>query len=425
MTLPGPWRFWLLWGLVAVLALAGVWLLERTFRAGDPQTAGSTFGHNTRGSQALLQLARSQNVGPVQRRRPFLDPLPAETAQIWIIAPYFPLQIGESARLRDWVADGGTLILISRGSGSTATLGPGSEMLTESLIGLLEEASPVSHKLSRPETQALLPLTEMVSPAHPIPVRGDEPLLALSARPVIPGHPLCGPPAPLPALPVQRAGNWELAVTRADPLKLKSDHGWIPLWNTDVGPVLAERTLGKGKIIYGTQPEWFCNALLTSPECATIATRLLLYRTRPGATEFSEFHHGFRGRLRGFSDLAGAAWGQALLWLGIVLALALWSYGVRFAAPAPPAAPPVPDPAGYVEALGRLYQRAGALEIVHYNLAACYRRLVQLPPDTRTGGAVPLVTRPALKARLEALLRIKPERRTASQILDALRTDPQ
>jgi len=301
---------------------------------------------------------------------PILEPLTDDIAQLWIVAPDDALREGESRQILNWVAKGGTLVLIAK-------VDPGAQQSqaipVESFGPLLNGGTLKPAKLGEGDVAAL-PNPRDITPLHLDSKLEAEDLKALPAYPTAASDTLTAGVLQLPVFPAPMATEFGIPLVNNGTGEELTGSRFEPIWSTKYGAVVARRRQGTGQIIVVTQPEWVSNALISSDAPLTFATHLLQDRTRKGKTLFSEYHHGFHRSMRGLGDLERVPWGRAVLWLGAVLGLAILSSSARFVAVPPLIPPPPPDPAGYARALGNLYQRARAVENIHYNLAAFYRR---------------------------------------------------
>ncbi|HYE80019.1 MAG TPA: DUF4350 domain-containing protein [bacterium] len=362
------WGFWLSAGIVVALGLLG-WAMQVALVRSTPGSTGSTLSMNTCGCAALYALAGALGLEPQRRYSPAVEDLGPEVAQFWLIAPAEPLQPGEAEALLRWVSAGGMLVAVAKAPliGMQGLTPTGTLDTIEPFLG----ADFVTIDLPPGVVADLQELPQLL-PGLTLPQVGSQAPLGLRTYPVSPNHPLTQGIGPLPAVPTAASQGWSVGVF--EPAAGAGAGAWEPLLASEVGTLLVRRRIGRGQILASTQPEWLANALLSAEAPRQLAARLLQARTRQGATVFSEFHHGRHGELRGWRSLWAVPWGRAVLWWGVVLLLAMLSAGWRFVAIPPMPTPAPPDPAAYPEALGRLYHRARALELIHYNLATFYRR---------------------------------------------------
>lgn len=400
------------WIALAILLLLGLpFAIQLLMQRSRPGEAGSTYSQNSRGAAGLLALAKSREQDPVQYRKPLLEPIPGAIAQIWLIQPAEPLRAGEAGFLDRWVAEGGTLILVAKGDRAyTGLSGFGALSFSDPLDRLTGDAEFENVSLATSSAAQLQPLEPWAELGWAIPTLHNTPAVGLPVQNAQQGHPLLHALPPLLAVPFAQGNNWILPVLirRSSAEDIASP--LLPLLTTAEGTIMGERMHGQGRVVVLTTTEWVTNALLAAPACGELAARLLDYRTRPGSTLFLEAPHGYQSQLRGMRELLAASWGRLLIWLGLVVLLAMFSYGIRFVPARPDATTSSPEPVIYAEALGRLYARARAWEVVFYNLAAYFRYQSQRPVDDYSAAPESLERR----HRARRLTRLLAERDPAS-----------
>lgn len=415
--------FWLSVGIVAAVAIA-LWVVQATLVKSVPGSIGSTISHNTRGTAGLFALTDALGLDPVRRYAPAVDDLGPKVAQYWLIAPAEPLQPGEAEALNAWIARGGTLLVFAK-SGLSLPMGTQAMsgfQLPQSIEPFLGQGEIWSEDLHGALANALVPLESLADVPEEVPVTAGQELMALPAYPVNAQHPLAAGIRTLPAIPSPSGTGWGLGVLQQRALGGAQEAGlWEPIWGSQAGSLMVVRKVGLGQVIACSQTEWVSNALMGSPGPRELAARLLMARTRDGSTVFSEFHHGRHGELRGWKALAQVPWGRAVIWWLVVMVVGMVSAGWRFVAVPPIAAPAAPDPAGYSEALGHLYARAGAVQNIHYNLANFYQRRARSARGQDGRGSAEGRAR-AIGAA-QKLGQVDPQRRSIKAILAALR-DP-
>jgi|GEM_PF-4323995 len=407
-----------------VVVLSGLpFLAIMLLQPSRPGEAGSTLSRNTRGAEALYRLAELGEYDPTRRQRALFEPLPESVAQIWIVQPATGLEWNEIDFLQQWIAGGGTLVLVSKSDPIPPMNSMGNITNIAPLTQLLYDTNFQRIELDSDTIDTLTPLAPWAKVEWDLPTIQDDTPQGLPVMPAAAHHPLTNGLPQMLAVPYALGGQWQVQIL---------DQGFViapsetmhPLLTTDAGPIMGEYALGSGHIVALTQTEWLTNALLPSAPCAEFGSRLLAYRTRPGSTMFLEHVHGHTAGLRGIADLAGASWGQLVLWSGFVLLLAIASAGMRFVAPLPQPSAPRPEPGDYVEALGRLYSRAQAWEAVPYNLLAYFRYQSRYVADhTATPGTA--LARRRRSARIAAVLERAPYSQLTPRALQDLLIAPE
>ncbi len=225
-------------------------------------------------------------------------------------------------------------------------------------------------------------------PARPLDVR--DPLAGDIA--IIGGRDTPSHAAPLVASPLTHNVT-SVSVSSKVRLAPAGGSAWQTLFRDDYGVIMAQKPLGKGRVIVAADPLLVSNQGV--PQADNVVFLANAVQAAIGQTArdvvFDEYHHGV-----GFEAVAAAQqnWISALplplkraAWAGAVLLLILLYNGnQRFgAAQALPLAIYRPS-ADYVHSLARWYRRADAADIVADTLLDDLRHFValhlELPPDT-------------------------------------------
>lgn len=224
------------------------------------------------------------------------------------------------------------------------------------------------------------------------------------ARPLDAGDPLAGDvaiidardtpshAAPVTASPLTR-GVTAISVSSKVRLAPAGRSAWQTLFRDEYGVIVAQKPLGKGRVIVAADPLLVSNQGV--PQADNVVFLANAVQSAIGQTErdvvFDEYHHGV-----GFEAVAAARqnWISALplplkraAWAGVALLLVLLYNGnQRFgAARAAPLGAFRPS-ADYVHSLARWYRRAEAADIVAETLLNDLLHSIalhlELPPDT-------------------------------------------
>ncbi len=136
--------------------------------------------------------------------------------------------------------------------------------------------------------------------------------------------------------------------------------GYKTLMKDEKGILAAVKPQGKGRIIVIADPSLITNAGIGRSDNAVFIANLATLNARKGETiVFDEYHQGY-GEKRSVAHLLGKYGRMAAVLLAMALIFALYSVGRRFGAVRPAEKPSVRVNYEYIEAMGRLYQRAGA-----------------------------------------------------------------
>ncbi|MBI4576695.1 MAG: hypothetical protein HY722_10575 [Planctomycetes bacterium] len=314
--------------VVAVLVLAGG-------GRGTHAPPYSTLRADGVGLRAAFDYAQLMGLGPrrLERDLTVLDGL----SLLFVVEPASGLFFGtfgggEVRAITDWVARGGTLVLC----GTTTT----------ELHGAFEVGLASSR-------------TTAGGPARMVGLHryGEGMHLARDATGYLEAH---------------RPGAVVLAVDEAD------------------RPVALVQRHGRGRVVTVADAGILANERLAQADNAVFLDRLLWAHGAPGEVGFDEYHHGARSH-RNVMGLLGRHGLEAAL-AQILLAAAVLARATGGASGARPAPPP-PDEAasgvgGYLEAMARIYAKAGAtrrvVEVAHEELRRELASRLRLPPGFAT-----------------------------------------
>jgi hypothetical protein len=283
-----------------------------------------------------------------------------------------------------WVREGGTLVLIDNPIYNTSSASSGT------YVGGYSEADDlIQHWLTRLEiTSGIREITSLA---------GDKVDDTSDRR-----------------LPVGPSGKVDLAL---DPIRIVNtykhsglvrpfayrfsmtrvrDDELQPVLRDPFGTVLVWARYGNGEVWLVSDPFMFSNLILDEADNAGTAVSVIL-SSRGGDNStvlFDEYHLGFV-QTRSIADAARTPLGRAILYLGVILALALGTAGARFGpVRKPPGAIGVSQRA-FVKALATLWQGANATTAV---ADALWRRY----------GTRKLLRRRGLEETLDTMRRDKP-----------------
>ena len=290
----------------ATALLVVVLLILARGEAGPPQTSTpSSFDYGPAGYAAVYELLQREDVNVSRFERSHLLLSHETGALVLAQVPYSLLFGGGLSRsdvtaLKNWVAGGGTLVVLSPPYGDAG----------DTLLGI-----PATRTRKQPARRALA-FTELPVTAG---VKGV-------------------------------SGNF--AVEFGDRAALKA----LPLLVTSSGVVALKYRLGRGTVVALTDPSIFSNARLRDPDNARFAFNLLAsFRS----VAFDETVHGFTGGTSLWGALPVTARWSAIVCLTAVI-LAVIGNLFRFAPPLRLAQADEPDSSAYLTAMANLLERAGA-----------------------------------------------------------------
>ena len=140
------------------------------------------------------------------------------------------------------------------------------------------------------------------------------------------------------------------------------------------GIVLARKHVGNGWVYIISDPYIFSNMLIQEVDNAQLATGIAMSSTSGDKARivFDEYHLGFV-QTRSLGDAARTPVGKAILYLGVIAALAIASAGARLGRPRKGQVPVGVSQRAFVEALAGLWQGANATTSVADALWRRYR----------------------------------------------------
>lgn len=145
-------------------------------------------------------------------------------------------------------------------------------------------------------------------------------------------------------------------------------------------PIVGILRRGRGEILAIADGQLLSNDRILAGGIAPLVVRAAAEWTPPGgALWFDEYHHGHRGGspYRALARmLATEGVGRTALQLIVVALLALVPAAVRFGAPRAVGPRPRRSPLEHVDALGRIYEQAGAEELARRRLIAGFARRI-------------------------------------------------
>ena len=265
----------------------------------------TTYSAAVGGYKALYLWLHSLNL-PVRRWERTLNDLPAEASVLVMVEPELGPTKGEVNTLKEWVAHGGTFVLIGR-QPNLLWLNLGFELQPVFVMQHLQDKTEPLRFQTGPYTQGVKTLDYN-------------------------GHP-------------------DLSSSRPQ--------GIVHLRSGTTG-LLVVLDEGEGKVIGLSDPTLFSNGSLRKGDHARLALNLLLTHLGNGELLIDEYHHGYG---RAISVLAHLFSSRALIPLlqAILILFLLWaSRGRRFGPPRPLLQKKRSSSLEHVRAMAQLYQRAKA-----------------------------------------------------------------
>jgi len=333
--------------VVGVLFLVNL-LLSRPSKPsyGVNDRTGSTYSKAPDGCELLFRLLESLDIDAVQHRYPLIEGyVPDATDTIWHTRSSSPgTGKDEVEWLEQWVTAGGTLILVDN---PTVRIAASTDSYNEEIEDLVLAdwfdkfgLEPVTRELRGPGDQG--PISDEV---HRMSVRnvgdwelGDvEEIFTYRRRGLI---------RPVVYRFARAAGSTKEGIAKVtDPY----------------GIVVASLDYGRGRVWMVSDPYVFGNLYVQEPGNSIVAVSMII-ESRDGEFStvlFDEYHLGFI-QTRTVADAAATPVGRAILYLGLIAALALGIAGARFGPiRKPPGAIGVSQRA-FVRALAGLWMGAGA-----------------------------------------------------------------
>ena len=304
MSRGGPTNWWKVGGLGILLLLAvyGLVALESgEINKGDERR--TTYSTAAGGYKALYLWLDKLSL-PVKRWERTLSDLPVEASVLVLAEPELSPTRGELKSLREWIAHGGTFVLIAR-----------QPNLFWSELGLeLEPVFGMQHSEDKKE-----PLRFQPGPY----TRG---IITLNYN----SHARLSSSRPQGIVHIRSAENGLLIVLNE----------------------------GKGRVIGLTDPSLFANGSLREGDHARLALNLLLTHRGKGELLIDEYHHGY-GRATSVLEHLFSSRALIPLLQGIFILFVLWlGRGRRFGPPRPQLPLERSSSLEYVRAMAQLYQRA-------------------------------------------------------------------
>lgn len=300
--------------LVAVLVLVTAVMVRPRTAAQPPLTVRSAEPGGARALMLWLETL-GYAVEELDSEPYAVEP---EVQTLFILAPIVPFDDEALDALARWVEQGGRLVLVSAGSGSTL----------------------MQHFGLR------------------VRFAGDRLPEAVAAQPLL----LQPPVARL------QVNAWE---------GLEAEGGLAPWLVADDRVVLGSRPYGQGEVTVLTALRPLSNEALKEAASAELVLNLVGRMPTGARVAFDEYHHGFvRGQsARGLWELLLAHyWGWGLIYTVAVVYLYLWLRGRRFGPPLVAPGATRRSVSEYVASLGALYRRAGQRGYVADRLADQLKR---------------------------------------------------
>lgn len=294
-------------GLWVLLFLATYVLvaLESSQISSESSDRRTTYSAEAGGYKALYLWLGALKI-PVRRWERRLGDLPAETSVLLMVEPELGSGSGELELLKEWIANGGTFVLIASRP----------NMFLESMKLELESVFGMHH--GDDDNEGFLfqpgPYTQGVRSLHSN------------------GHP--GLASPRPQAVVHIKSSW--------------------------GGLLLAIEKGKGRVIALADPDLLCNESLRDGDHGRLALNILLSHLGNGTLLIDEYHHGYG---RAISVMQHFVRSRALVptLQGILFLLVLWAAkGRRFGPTRPVIQEQRRSSLEYVRAMAHLYQRARA-----------------------------------------------------------------
>jgi hypothetical protein len=289
-------------GLLLFLAFYGLMALESSgMHKGDERR--TTYSTAAEGYKALYLWLDELNL-PVKRWERDLNILPGEASVLVMVEPELGPSKGELKSLREWIASGGTFVLIAR-QANVFWVDMGFELEPMLVMQHLQAKKDPLHFQPGPYTRGVRAIHYY-----------DHPRLSSSD--------------PQGIVHVRSAG----------------------------GGLLMVLNKGRGRVIGLTDPSLFSNGSLRDGDHARLALNLLLTHRGRGEVLIDEYHHGY-GRATSVLEHLSSSRALIPLLQGIIILFVLWAdKGRRFGPPRPLLQEERSSSLEYVRAMAQLYQRA-------------------------------------------------------------------
>ncbi|NJN67774.1 MAG: DUF4350 domain-containing protein [Chloroflexaceae bacterium] len=330
-------------------------------RSGDnDRLASKPTTHSSSAGGALALLRWLQELGYDAQRLEYTDfALTRQTSALVMLSPTEQVNRTHTGVILDWVEEGGILLLTE----DNPWLGRGSNHLLQELHLAIEGYERSPGKIERaPVVQPVLnspPLTTvLVQTTYVLAIERDD-VAHLVGLPT-PASPEPEPEGGEPAAPP--AG----AVT-SEPDRVSQ-------------AVLVGIKHGKGYIYVSSASFPFTNEGLRDSENAALVLNLLRRVPEGGRILFDEWHHGFFTPPSLRSIMVRNPWGQAVIYLVVVLALYFLLTGRRFGRPIPLHEEVAQrSSAEYVESMADLFQRGQKRDFVLQRYYVAFKRQMAKP----------------------------------------------
>ncbi len=292
---------------VFILIVYVLLALETARKSETGPVRRTTYSADAGGYKALYVWLKDLGV-PVKRWERSFNDLPQEASVLLIAQPELTLGTGEMKALKNWVTDGGSLIL---------AIQPPNIILGH--FGLTTSLSEQNEFKYEKEHQGRIffqpgPYTQGVRSIKCDSYMGfdsDRPEMIFHARD-------------------KQAG------------------------------IVAVSSEGKGHVIAVSDPEIFSNVSLKEADHSRLALNLLLVHQETGSILVDEYHHGY-GRATSFFEHLGKSKAMGPLVQGLIILIILWAaLGRRFGLPHPVEKEHRRSSMQYVRAMAQLFMRTGA-----------------------------------------------------------------
>ena len=394
----------------------------------------STYNAGATGTRALYEYLVEAGQHVARWRAPaaaLLDPKRRRPDTFVVVGRLrVPYTRDDIAKLRQWVAAGGRLVVVDRGPAATILPPPADDLIVftnaaaqpggdvraddrENLTAGAPPLAPTQPTLLTRDVEQIAPsrfagrikLKPVEQPAGPAQTETganaddevgvdeeDEPGEANSAAVQPPPPPKPTPSTTAPA-PTPAAGEESQPPPSTAPVFHLMD---------EQGPVLADYVYGRGRVVVLTEPFIVANNGIERADNLQLALNVIT--TGGGLIAFDEYHQG-RAETENqlLAYFAGtpvlALCGQALLLVGALV----WTRGHRFARPLPAPRADRRSKLEFVASMAELQQRARAYDLAIENVYARTRRAL-----TRYGGVAQNVPRAHVAAHVAARSGLKP-----------------
>lgn len=183
----------------------------------------------------------------------------------------------------------------------------------------------------------------------------------------------------VPGFPSPLARHVEAVEMTPAPRRIRtSEHGWMPVFTDGDAPGVLTARLGAGRVIWWASSRPLSNAAIAAPG----HLELLLNAIGPPADRrvlWDEHYHGYTRSLWSYAANTPVAWG--LTQLGLLGALALFTFGRRHGPVRSRVVEPRASPLEFIDTMGALYERARTAGAAVATARSRLRRLLR----ARTG----------------------------------------